>query len=259
MTARSATSILLSANRKVFPRLFSAIAPYYVVNEYPKSGGTWVGQMLADALNLPFPRNRPIGLRPSICHGHFLRPEFLKNVLVVWRDPRDVMVSYYHHCFFSNELGNRDFVASMRSALSFKDYHDVQENLGVFIEYVFGNPVFPRFNWADFARVWSDRSGTCAVKYEELRREPESQLQRICRELAGYELIDSRAGEIAADHSFEAAKGRSENAVRANPDAEIGFVREGSVGGWTKYFNEETHALLVRHCGPEMKKIGYMC
>jgi len=50
-------------------RLLSGALPLYVVNEFPKSGGTWVGQMLGRALGLPFPRNRLPALRPSIMHG----------------------------------------------------------------------------------------------------------------------------------------------------------------------------------------------
>jgi hypothetical protein len=70
--------------------MLSGAIPLYIVNEYPKSGGTWVGQMLGRALRVPFPRNRFPVLRPSIMHGHYLRPWGMKNVVVVWRDGRDV-------------------------------------------------------------------------------------------------------------------------------------------------------------------------
>ena len=40
----------------------------YVVNEYPKSGGSWVAEMLSEALGVPFPRNRLPMLRSSILH-----------------------------------------------------------------------------------------------------------------------------------------------------------------------------------------------
>ena len=50
-------------------RLLSGVLPLYVVNEYPKSGGTWVGQMLGRALDVPFPRNRPPCCGPRSCTG----------------------------------------------------------------------------------------------------------------------------------------------------------------------------------------------
>lgn len=49
------------------------IFPLYMVNEYPKSGGSWVGEMLGDAFGVPFPRNRLPILRSSIMHGHVMQ------------------------------------------------------------------------------------------------------------------------------------------------------------------------------------------
>jgi hypothetical protein len=65
-------------------RLLSGALPLYVVNEFPKSGGTWVGQMLGRALGVPFPRNRLRVLRPSIMHGHYLSPWGIKNAVAAW-------------------------------------------------------------------------------------------------------------------------------------------------------------------------------
>jgi hypothetical protein len=86
--------------------LLSGALPLYVVNEFPKSGGTSVGQMLGRALRVPFPRNRLPVLRTSIMHGHYLSPRAMKNVVVAWRDGRDVMVSWYHQQFVPHEWTN---------------------------------------------------------------------------------------------------------------------------------------------------------
>lgn len=79
--------------RALMPYALSSPLSLYVVNEYPKSGGTWVGQMLGRALNVPFPRNRFPVPRSSIMHSHYLDPRGLRNVVLAWRDGRDVMVS----------------------------------------------------------------------------------------------------------------------------------------------------------------------
>jgi hypothetical protein len=68
----------------------AGISPFYIVNKYPKIRGTGVGQMLGRALGVPFPRERFPMLGTSIMHGHSWG---MKNVIVVWRDGRDVMVS----------------------------------------------------------------------------------------------------------------------------------------------------------------------
>ena len=68
-----------------------------IVNEYPKSGGTWMSQMLAEALGLPFPRNRLPMMRSCLMQCHVLNPIGMRRVTVVWRDGRDIAVSFYHH------------------------------------------------------------------------------------------------------------------------------------------------------------------
>ena len=125
-------------------RFLSGPMPLYVVNEYPKSGGTWVGQMLGRALGVPFPRNRFPVMRTSIMHGHYLSPLGMRNVVVVWRDGRDVMVSWYHQQLIPHGLNGRQ-VARSRRELSLKNYDDVYANLPAFIEYAITRPHYPGF------------------------------------------------------------------------------------------------------------------
>ena len=146
--------------------LLSSTVPLYVVNEFPKSGGSWTSQMLSEALGVPFPRNRFPSLRPSIIQGHFLSPWGMKNVLVVWRDGRDVMVSWYHHCLFKNERHNSFLVDAVRGDLQLDDYSDVRGNLPAFIEYAFTRHRHPRFTWAGFANRWHGRRDVVYTRYE---------------------------------------------------------------------------------------------
>jgi hypothetical protein len=96
--------------------LLSGALGLHIVNEFPQSGGTRVGQMLGRALGVPFPRNRFPAFRSSIMHGHYLGAWGMKNVVVVWRDGRDVMVSWYHQQLIPHEL-NRAQVARSRREL----------------------------------------------------------------------------------------------------------------------------------------------
>ena len=61
-----------------------------IVNEYPKSGGSWLSQMLSASLGLPFPRNRLPMLRSCLMQCHVVNPVGMRKVVVVWRDGRDV-------------------------------------------------------------------------------------------------------------------------------------------------------------------------
>src|ERR687898_3567402 len=164
--------------------LLSGPLGLYVINEFPKSGGTWVGQMLGRALGVPFPRNRLPAPRPSIMHGHYLSPWGIRNVVVVWRDGRDVMVSWYHQQLIPHEW-NRAQVARSRRELPLEDYDDVYENLPAFIEYGFTRPHSPGFSWRDFVRRWHSHKEAVHVRYEDLRHDTTGELRRTVRELAG--------------------------------------------------------------------------
>ncbi len=239
--------------------LLSGPLRLYVVNEFPKSGGTWVGQMLARALGVPFPRNRLPALRPSIMHGHYLNPLGMKNVVVAWRDGRDVMVSWYHQCLFPHELHNEHQVNRARRELSFRAYDDVYENLPAFIEWAFTRErsrrsswADQRFSWADFVRRWHPRKDATHVRYEDLRRDTPGELQRVVLELTGRRLRSEDATAIAEEFSFERQAGR-----RPGEEDKRSFLRKGVVGDWRNYFSREARETFDRYAGSELILLGY--
>lgn len=256
MLARDLTSLAYILNRKAMPRLFSGRMPYYVVNEYPKSGGGWIAQMLSAALGLPFPRHRPLGLQPAVAHGHFLNATGLRNVLLVWRDPRDVAVSYYFHCYFVNEFHNREFVMRMKERLPFDDYTDVRANLPRFLHFVNETPLSPGFTWARFARQWAARPQVTHIRYEDARTDCAGELARVVRSLTGRTLPAREAAAVSDAYAFERAKARAEKDVRRR-GAELSFVREGSVGGWRRHFTPEAEELADRYFAEAARPLGY--
>ena len=233
-------------------RLLSGVFPLYTVNEYPKSGGTWAGQMLGRALELPFPRNRLPVFRSSIMHGHYLNPWGMKNVLVVWRDGRDVMVSWYHHCLFPNERGNKLLVERVRRDLPFRDYGDVSRNLPAFIEYAFTRQRHPRFSWAEFVGRWHSRKGVVHVRYEDLRRDTPGELQRVVAGLSGRYLTPERAAEIEDEFSFVRQSGR-----RPGEEDKGSFMRKGALGDWRNQFSPEARRVFDHYAGDELILLGY--
>jgi hypothetical protein len=231
--------------------LLSGALPLYVVNEFPKSGGTWVGQMLCRALDVPFPRNRLPLLRTSIMHGHYLSPLGIKNAVVVWRDGRDVMVSWYHQQLIPHEWNERQ-VRRSRKELPLGDYGDVYGNLPAFIDYAFTKPHSPRFSWADFVRRWHGRKGAIHVRYEDLREDTTGELRRIVLGLTGERLSPEEATAIAEEFSFERQAGR-----RAGEEDKGSFLRKGVVGDWRNHFSDEAKATFNRCAGDELILLGY--
>lgn len=240
---------------KFITRSFSRVLPFYIVNEFPKSGGSWLTEMISEATNLPFRRNTPIRLEKCVTHGHFLNPMGLHNVLVLWRDPRDVIVSLYFHSFFVNEYGNKKLVSIMRKHLPFSDYHDVRNNLTEFIKFIILTPDTPSYSWHTFADMWTNRPGTLQVKYEDLRADTVSELIRVVQGLTGEQLSLDRATTIVNNHTLEKAKARAQK--QTSKPIEVSFIREGSTGGWKEYFTPEAHDLISLYFGKQMVRLGY--
>jgi hypothetical protein len=231
--------------------LLSGALPLYVVNEFPKSGGTWVGQMLGRALGVPFPRNRFPIFWPSIMHGHYLDPRGIKNAVVVWRDGRDVMVSWYHQQLLPHEW-NELQVRRSRRELPLDDYNDVYTNLPAFIEYAFTRPHSPPFSWAEFVRRWHGRKEAIHVRYEDLRADTPGELRRVVERLTGERLSQEEAGAIAEEFTFERQAGR-----RPGEENKSSFLRKGVVGDWRTHFSREAREAFDRYAGDELILLGY--
>ena len=72
------------------------VFPFWYVAEYPRSGGTWLANMVADYLHVPFARFEmaPLAM-PCVLHVHWRYDQKLGRTIYIYRDGRDVMVSLY--------------------------------------------------------------------------------------------------------------------------------------------------------------------
>ena len=226
--------------------------PLYIVNEYPKSGGTWLGQMLSEAFEVPFPRNRLPMLRSSIMHGHLLWSGKMKNVIVLWRDGRDVLVSQYYYSLFEHDYHNAYGVELTRRNVPFTDFENIQKNLPAFIEYTYNWNLQPGFSWTDFYRSWGSRKDVVHVKYEDLRRDTPKELQKIYQKILGRQLSLVRAKEISEKYSFERQSGR-----KPGQENKKSFMRKGIVGDWENNFSDEAKKCFDRYAGDTLIGLGY--
>jgi hypothetical protein len=243
---------LIGLTRYCFTHYLSGLIPYYIVNEYPKSGGTWLGQMLSDLLDVPFPRNSYPTLKPSIMHCHYLHKKNMKNVVVIWRDGRDLMVSWYYHCLFKNELGNHRLVDIVTNDLNFSDPEDIYENLPGFIEYAFTQQKHPPFSWSDYVMQWYGQDGVVFIKYESLRINPVDELARIVEQLTGDNIDRDRITDVVDKYSFEKLSGR-----KPGTENKTSFLRKGVVGDWVNIFSYEAKQQFMRHAQSELELLEY--
>ena len=171
MDRRSILTIRLDAlQRFIMVNTLSKVLPLYIVTEYPKSGGSWLSQMLSEYLDIPFPRNQRPAIISSLMHGHMPYSPLMSNVFCLHRDGRDIMVSLYYHSLFQNDKNSPHLVSRVRKDLAFADFDDIKANLPNFIEYVYDRDTASkspfRFSWPQFVASWHSR-GAAHLKYED--------------------------------------------------------------------------------------------
>ncbi|MDZ7662816.1 sulfotransferase domain-containing protein [Thiohalophilus sp.] len=176
----------------------------------------------------------------------------MDNVLVVWRDGRDILISQYFHSLFKNEKGNSVLVDSCRADLGFQDYENISANLVQFMEYIYETKHHPRFSWVDFANRWVGCEHCTHVFYEDLRSHPARELQRIINSLSGISLDADQCKKIVCCHSFEKKAGRKPGEENSHS-----FMRKGVVGDWKNYFTCEARERFHAYAGDALIRLGY--
>lgn len=233
--------------RLLYLHSFARFNGSLLVTEYPKSGGTWLSRMLSDALDIDFPRHRAPSINSSIFHGHYCSKFRGVPTVVLWRDPRDIMVSWYHHLLVSPKVNpNLRFKAAQ--IMPFSDFSDVGENLPSFIRICFSeNGLAPGFTWNQFFDYHSDRTASkskenekCVIStsYEKLRNDPCKELSRLVENL-GYEISQENIRSAVKMNTFEAITGRKPGEVDNNS-----YLRKGIIGDWKNQFSSEAEKVL---------------
>ena len=206
-------------NRPVASR-YGRLLPFWYVIEYPKSGGTWLAQMLSDYLGCPFPQHSllPITHR-AVLHAHWGYTKNLNHVFYLVRDGRDVMVSLYwmrmrsvkRSCFASDLAHKKRYEKLFGNKF---DAEDIKKNLPKFIEYEMESPRECKINWPSHVGQWHDvsRDGVYCLKYEDLLQDCRSTL-KIGLEKFGIEVDPWLLDRAVERYDFERLTGRKRGQV----------------------------------------------
>lgn len=259
---------LSNGSRQFLVYNFAGLLNLNLVIEYPKSGGTWLGQLVSSCLGIPFPRNRMPLLKRSLLHGHFLPIGNIgkaENIFFMVRDGRDVMVSMYYHFLIWNEknkLHPKD-ILYYRKKLGFKDYDDIKENLTDFIDFVFTDKPSKLIKfrhegtWRDFNEKWlnfiEDSSGNIVVtSYESLLMNPETELKSILFKIGIEQPDQERIKKIVEEFSFANQAGRNQGVEDAK-----NFLRKGITGDWKNKFTKKSASVFDHYAGDMLIRLGY--
>jgi hypothetical protein len=228
---------------------------------YPKCGRTWVTLQIGRAISQHFGMEVPNLLKLSVFgeaipevplirlthddQPHRKRPHELsptreklagKKVILLARDPRDVIVSYYHHK--KNREPLRDFWWFQKKR---KETHSrFQGTLAEFLEQEIGG--FDTL--LRYYAVWEKARHTPAsfllVRYEDLQADPAGQLRRVLDFIGLPQITDAEVKEAVEYASFrnmrkiesgEEVKSFKLKAGDVN-DPNSYKVRRGKVGGY---------------------------
>ncbi len=242
-----------AAVRLVHWHVLNTPLKHVLLTEYPKSGGTWLGNLLSGYLGLPFPRHRFPPLRASIMHGHHpYSRRFDNRCVVLHRDGRDVMVSLYYHLLFDNQFNNPAFVQVMRRRLPFRDYEDIQSNLMQFMEYIHNNRFSSlRMTWQEFVLSFTDKP-VLTVRYEDLLSKPEETLSPILYHFTQQPIDYNKLRAVIDDNSFQKVSARHQVA-----DGQKSFMRKGVAGDWHNTFTKEHTDYFQHYNSQALRILGY--
>lgn len=233
--------------------------PFYYVSEYPRSGGTWLGEMLAAYLDLPLP-HQPLGpvLHSAVLHNHWGYSSRLKKVYYLYRDGRDVCTSMYFFCLRAlahDNVAMRNYYRGKLPQAVDENWQpeDSRKNMAKFIEIWATNPMGCRITWHEHVQQWAlDRPDVITVSYEQLREDCAGTLARIIPKHISGDVNRARIEDIVQRFSFAKMTGRKPGAQDANS-----FMRKGVVGDWQNHFDREAAITFDRYAGQLLVQLGY--
>ncbi len=222
------------------------------VVSYPKSGNTWVRFILSnllsdqnitlknideyvpDCYNFKSIINKTLSKRFIKTHDCHLS-SFPKSIYI-YRDYRDVLVSYYHY-----QVGLGEFTGNLSSFIR-------QENSG------FGSWT----NHINYALAFKQKhpARILMLSYEDLLKNTSSNIDKIAQFCSILPLKST--SEIEQICSFDSLKENEAINGRTFDKNEITFFRKGTIGQWRNELSEEDQNWLTNKYKTTLKQLGYL-
>ena len=225
-----------------------------LITEFPKSGGSWFAQMISEALQIPFPRNKAPKFETCIMHGHHLYHANFGKTIAIMRDGRDIMVSAYYHLLFENDRNPPQSIVKHRSKVPFDNYEDIKTNLPAFIKYMFEDYAEGKthFNWSEAVNSYFDNPKVCIVKYENLLKDAAGELKKAIQFLGKKTPPMENLKTVVENFSFKKLTKRKQG-----QENKKSFLRKGIAGDWKNKFTEKSCEVFDHYAGKELLKAGY--
>lgn len=231
---------------------------------YPKSGNTWTRFLIANLIsneNVTFNNIERIIPDIYLFNDEYLKkikvPRFLKSheyfdpkynkIIFIVRDPRDIVISYWHHC------------------LKFA-YIDPTVTLDDFVDLFLSGSISRYGSWGENVQSWLSTRGKSSdflmVKYEDLLTDTEKNLVRIAAFIKKKRTdneIKSAVSNSSKDQMRKLEETDSNNwKVLKGTNKNMRFVRDAEKKGWKTELSKESIEKIELKWGDVMKEIGYL-
>lgn len=261
LAPRRALSSLIARRRFIRSLLPSDV---FIV-AYPKSGTHWVSFLVATLLaqrnpggaetltlnnfrqlvpdiNRKYFDSSPLAAYHELCSPRIFTvhapydPQFKKVVYLI-RDPRDVMVSYFHH----HRRRDSNFSLSLE-------------------EFVLQNRMWPG-DWGDHVAGWVTNATVgqdLLIRYEDLQLHPQNMFKLIVNH-CGIQVSDSELADSIERCSFDNMQKLEDRFGMSvdKGDTDSRFMRRGRIGSWRDELGPESVAVVENRYAGLMARLGY--
>lgn len=238
---------------KNFPNAFPLL---FVLGHY-KSGTTWMCQLVADYLRIPFPQHSilPIGC-PAVVHSLEAPSKKYRNGVYMVRDGRDSAISAYFH-YRGRMLAGSKVKYHQRLFAGLDPNEEPSKNMATFIPRLLDHPGggwTKLLNWADHVSCYyeSGSEQLAMARYEDLLSDGPGTLTKIVEQLTGESADPDRIQETIDRYSFKKQTGRSEGEENRKS-----YLRKGQAGDWKNHFSKEAAEIFCERCGDVLILAGY--
>lgn len=271
MLAALAQAGRVLTGRQIAGRGLTVFADDVFLVSYPRSGNTWTRFLLG---NLIYP-NDPVtfsNIESRIPEIYFNRDRFLRQlprprvlkshecfqphyprVIYIVRDPRDVVISSYHHHV---------------KARNIPDDYPMAGFVPTFITGKFDTKFG---SWRDNVLSWTalrkENPQFLLLRYEDMKADPVSELARVVAflERSSFRKIDSRtealqrAIELSSPERMRLLERQEASrwVLTKGTRSDKPFVRSATSGGWKSQLGAESIAAIESAWGDLMQNLGY--
>ena len=165
------------------------------------------------------------------------------KVIQTMRNPKDTLVSWYHHCRSDINSGafhgtwDQYFELFKQKRLSWGDYFEHNAN------------------WYKFNK---DRKESLVLVYEEMKKSHRDHVIKIAKFL-GYDLSDKVVDLIVDKSSFKDMSNKINPILKQSPgwkSDRSNFIRKGEIGDWVNYFCENQSTYVETKVQEYLEPLG---